>query len=426
MRHPHLTKKSYEPSTLVPPEGCSFMSYGETDRELTGNFIADHWVGRYSLPRSFWINGFLIAGVGGRLLVALISQLSAWGISLQLSAAIAIAAFALSIAIWVWSVVGIWRSAGYHTEQGGSSGWAIIARIFVILGALATFGKLVQSMPGLIETTAIATNNDTLGKPAYVAVKDDAITLSGPITLGTSTKFKKALESNPQVKLLKLSSLGGRIEEAQLLADIIRERGMDVETVGECSSACTIALLAGAKRWRKRKWIGFHQPSFPGARARDTAEMTNELREVYLQAGLPDSFIDKALKTSSQAMWYPNEMELFEANVLNHIPEERIRRDFYSIAYHANKNIPQKIDDLTELTLVEWSDDTLTKFYRVSASRSNFDMAAAEISVRASVSESLCSEAMVPQFMEAGAKYRFVYRDEDDFKFIDFTLTNCD
>ena len=119
------------------------MSYGNPERELTGNFIADHWAGRHSLARSYWINGVIIAGFGGALLVALISIVIAWGdLSLQLSAAIGIAAFALGIAIWVWSAVGIWRSAGYHTGQGGSGVWAALARIIVLLGGFATFGQL--------------------------------------------------------------------------------------------------------------------------------------------------------------------------------------------------------------------------------------------------------------------------------------------
>lgn len=402
------------------------MSYSDPDLEVTGNLITDHWSGRYSLPRSYWINGVLIAGLGGALLIALISQLMTWDISVQFAAAISIAAFVLGIAIWVWSAVGIWRSAGYHTGRGGSSVWAALARIGVILGAITTFGQLVQSMPALIESASLATNNDTLGKPAKIVIDEEAIILAGPISLGTAENFSVALEANPQVRLLKLSSTGGRIGEAELLADLIRRRGLDVETVGECSSACTIALLAGAKRWRKRKWIGFHQPSFPGAGPKERAQMTNALREVYLRAGLPSSFVDKALKSSPEAMWYPNEMELYEANVLNHIPEGRMRRDFQAIAYHANKNAPTKVDDITVLSEAKASNDTLTRIYRVSAARNDFDVPDAEVKIRATVTENLCSEPMAPQFMAAGAKYRFVYRDRAGVDFMDFTLTKCE
>lgn len=402
------------------------MSYYEPDLEVTGNFITDHWSGRYSLARSYWVNGVLIAGFGGALLVAFISQSMTWDISVQFSAAISIAAFALGIAIWVWSAVGIWRSAGYHTGRGGRNVWAVFARIAVILGAITTFGQLVQSMPGLIESASLATNNDTLGEPAKILIDKDAVILAGPIALGTAENFAEVLEANPQVKLLKLSSIGGRIGEAELLADQIRDRGLDVETVGECSSACTIALLAGAKRWRKRKWIGFHQPSFPGAGPRERAQMKNALRQVYLRAGLPNSFIDKALTSSPEAMWYPTEQELYEANVLNHIPEERLIRDFQSISYYANKNGPVKVDAITVLTETKASNKTLTRFFRVSAARADFDVGKAQASIRATVAESLCSEPMVPQFMAAGATYRFVYRDRNGAEFMNFNLTKCE
>jgi ATP-dependent protease ClpP protease subunit len=402
------------------------MRYGNPERELTGNFIADHWAGRQSLARSYWINGVIIAGVGGALLVALISQVTAWDdVSLQFSAAIGIAAFALGIAIWVWSAVGIWRSAGYHTETGGSGIWAALARIAVVLGGFTTFGQLVQSMPGLIESASIATNNDTLGDPAFISVEQGGINLSGPLTLGTARKFEEALASNPEVKILRLSSTGGRIAEAQMLADLIRRRGLDVETVGECSSACTLALLAGSKRSRSRKWIGFHQPSFPGAAPRERAQMKNELRKIYVEAGLPNSFVEKALTSSPQAMWYPNEMELFEAGVLNHVLPKRITNNFRAIAYHENQKAPVAVDELTQLVSVEASDDTLTRRYQVAESRRNFNVAKAQASVRASVAESLCSQSMVPQFMESGAKYRFIYRDNANVEFMDFTLTRC-
>jgi hypothetical protein len=217
------------------------VSFADPDLEVTGNFIADHWSGGYSLARSYWINGVLIAGFGGAIFVALISQAMAWDISVQFAAAISIAAFALGTAIWVWSAVGIWRSAGHHTGRGGSSVWATFARLAVIFGAIATFGQSVLSMPALIETASLATNNDTLGDPAKVLIDGEAVILAGPIALGTAEKFAVALEANPQVRLLKLSSTGGRIGEAELLADLIRGRRLDVETVGECSSACTIA-----------------------------------------------------------------------------------------------------------------------------------------------------------------------------------------
>jgi len=402
------------------------MRYGDPDLEQTGNFISDHWAGRYSLPRSYWINGVLIAGIGGALVIAFISHTAAWGVSLQLSAVISIAAFALSVVIWVWSAVGIWRSARYHTEKGGSGTWSTLARIAVILGAFATFSQLIQSMPALIETASLATNNDTLGEPASVSVKDGTITLYGPFSLGTAEKFEMALESNPQVKLLQLSSTGGRIAEAQMLADLIRRRGLDVETIGECSSACTVALLAGANRSRSKKWIGFHQPSFPGAGPREKAQMENELRNIYLQAGLPNGFVEKALTSSPQAMWYPNDMELFEAGVLNHVLPKRITNDFRAIAYHENKEAPFAVDELTELSSVEASEDTLTRRYRIAANGREFDVSAAQASIRASVAEKLCSEAMVPQFMESGAKYRFVYRDSANVEFIDFTIARCE
>jgi len=156
------------------------------------------------------------------------------------------------------------------------------------------------------------------------------------------------------------------------------------------------------------------------------AQMKNELRKIYLQAGLPNSFVDKALTSSPQAMWYPNDKELFEAGVLNHVLPRRIINDFRATAYRENQEAPVAVDELTQLISVEASNDTLTRRYRVSASRRNFNVAKARTSIRASVAKSLCSEAMVPHFMDSGAKYRFVYRDNANVEFIDFTITQCE
>ena len=39
------------------------VAYGDYyDGELSGNLIADHWYGRHTLPRAYWINGAIVGG----------------------------------------------------------------------------------------------------------------------------------------------------------------------------------------------------------------------------------------------------------------------------------------------------------------------------------------------------------------------------
>ena len=71
------------------------------------------------------------------------------------------------------------------------------------------------------------------------------------------------LLDNPDIKTLQLNSLGGLIEAAVYMSDIIIDYELNTHVVGECSSSCAILFIAGERRTIKRgSWLGFHQGSW--------------------------------------------------------------------------------------------------------------------------------------------------------------------
>ena len=73
----------------------------------------------------------------------------------------------------------------------------------------------------------------------------------------------KILSGNPNIKTLQLNSLGGIIDAAVYMSDIIIDFELNTRVVGECSSSCAILFIAGEKRTIQRgSWLGFHQGSW--------------------------------------------------------------------------------------------------------------------------------------------------------------------
>jgi hypothetical protein len=115
-------------------------------RPLSKSYIARHWRGELSLPRSFWLNGVLLTF--GVLFAAM--NLVKTGVSLfhansRAGFALVLVGYALwfliTIPVAVWQLVGVARSATNYT---GSRVWEIFAKSVCGLGWLALFYSLTH------------------------------------------------------------------------------------------------------------------------------------------------------------------------------------------------------------------------------------------------------------------------------------------
>jgi|GEM_PF-1444589 len=283
-------------------------------------YLARHWRGELSLPVSYWVNGVLL----GILLAVLLRLLTGWlpstAVPLTALAWLSLLMAAAFVVISVWGQVGIWRSAGLHAGRGGDGAWAVAARVIVIFGSLAALGEANSTLwPQMKDMGPLAFGRDPLGPPARVSISPDGqrIILQGAVASGTSRRFAETLANAPNVKIVTLSSPGGRLLEAQRIADVVRERRLDTHAVKECSSACILILVSGVKRTAMAgSQIGLHQASLPGIPPSEVAAIETQSRKVYERAGIASDFIDRALSTPNHSPWYPSADELYHARVL--------------------------------------------------------------------------------------------------------------
>jgi hypothetical protein len=281
------------------------------------NYFARHWRGELPLPVSYWVNGTL-----GFLLVAfsrgVLSALEPTG-SLKAAVAAGIILYGLSFAVSVWHIVGTWRSASNHAERGGRAAWAALTKVVLVLGTanLLRF-TAATTVPQIVECANILAGDTKL--PPYeirVLPGGDEVEFNGGIRAGSGKELERVLMAVPQAKVLHVNSMGGRIREAERMAELVRKRGLTTYTSEQCLSAATLVFISGKERVvSSRAKIGFHQAWLPGMTEQQRRASDQALRQTMLLAGVSDDFITHVLETSHESMWYPTMQEMRHAGVI--------------------------------------------------------------------------------------------------------------
>jgi hypothetical protein len=292
------------------------------NRNSRSGFILAHWRGEFSLGASYWINGallnvcfavlFVILGDGVKNNVGSAPWL------LGLSAAIVFCPIVL-----VWQSVGIWRSASKHQTRTGRLLWARVAKFFVIIGILRAFGDLGAVMPVAGETFTMAFG-DKYGPPTFRLLRNGTeLEFAGGLSSGVHNEFTKFLAAAPQVKVLHLKSIGGRIAEARVIAREVKNRQLITYVSTFCESACTEIFLAGRQRWAApTAKIGFHSPSIPGADYESLTSARKDELSYLVSQGVTKQFAERAVTTDSDSMWFPSTQEMLAAGVLTGVSDQ--------------------------------------------------------------------------------------------------------
>jgi hypothetical protein len=283
------------------------------------NYIVRHWRGELSLPISYWINGFLgnIAAV-----VAIAAITTSADIKDNFRPEIALLSiiliWATVLVVFVWQMVGVWRSATNYQQTKLKSSWGGIAKFFMVIALLRTIGSFIQTgAPQIIEYYKIYAGDEEVGKYAFRVLRDGKeLEFSGGITFGAAKEFKRFIDAMGAIKLIHLNSLGGRIEEAQRIGDIIMRRGLSTYVSNRCLSACTIIFLSGRERLiSSESKIGFHQPNFPGMTDEVRRQMIASEERRLQELGVSAAFAHKANLASPDNMWFPTSSELLSERV---------------------------------------------------------------------------------------------------------------
>jgi hypothetical protein len=418
----------------------SQLDWHETADE---NYVVRHWLGHLPLPISYWVNGVVIPFALGFAVQAALTELGRTEIPLHWLMAIGVAYYLFSVPLWVWSVVGIWRAAGFHEERGGSAGWANAAKAAVIIGALSQFLQSHDRFLSLVEESSLAFGADPLGNPAQFTVQRDGKTalLDGNITVGTAERFKGFIQSHPEITNVSLRSKGGRILEADRMAKLINKRGLNTGAQEYCTSACTLVLLAGKERAATADaQVGFHQPQFPGLSAAEQGMMISDMREMYVKAGVAPDFLDKALSVSPESMWFPSVDELTSARVITTSPivvkarskiESEIRgQELQQYLDYTAKQINAAgslaVDKFTTRTGAQATPHVLTIRFRFDVSKSQLNAGLVKRELEPVLVKKVCSDQETSLAVHDGATFIFSYYDRNGTAAFAVPVSKCE
>jgi uncharacterized protein YecT (DUF1311 family) len=287
------------------------------------NYIARHWRGELSLPVSYWVNG-LLGNVLAIIAVVAISR--GFDFRDEFDPRVALLTitliWAVTFAIALWQLVGNWRSATNYQQIKGF--WGGAAKFAVVIGATRLAVAFWQTgIPQLHELVQIYQGDARLGSHAFQVIRDGkGLRFTGGITFGVAKEFEGFLKAMPNVKLIQLDSVGGRVYEAARISALIRARGLDTRVSRQCMSACTTIFLSGRERTvSSRAQLGFHQPDFPGLTDDERAALVLAEKKRLQQQGVTQEFAEKAISAPPASMWFPTAPELIAGRVVTMVTD---------------------------------------------------------------------------------------------------------
>jgi hypothetical protein len=308
-----------QPSAAAPPPAVVLPP----PLPRPANYFVRHWRGELSLPVSYWVNGTALgAGLGVAIAVVghLLYERGSEYPALWLGSVIAIWASIVLLRIWV--TVGVWRSASRYRALGKSF-WGGAAKVTTALGvAYLAYSCLFVAAPQIAGVYEIVSGDTRLGPHQFrVLLNGQMLEFSGGITFGVAKELEGFLNAMSDLKVVRLNSIGGRMNEAQKMADLIKARGLATFVKDTCVSACTVVFLGGKERglFTGGGKLGFHQASFRGMTAADRSSSIEREIARLQRFGLSRSFAERAMKTPPSGMWYPDKDELLREKVVTRL-----------------------------------------------------------------------------------------------------------
>lgn len=327
-RSPDLETVSTKGATAPEAPRAPTATTGPARPAMTANFIMNHWKGLYSLGVSYWLFGFLITVVSSFVVVLIqVAFAGDDGYQPVLSFFTIACTWGFVALVTVWQLVGVWRSANRTIEErrviAKKAPWAGVAKAMMILGALRSIDVFVESaVPQLEETYRMAFMGDP-SLPAFsmrIMRNGTEVEITGGFKYGLTDDFNKLLMASPQIAIVHLDSIGGRIGEVIKLNKIIRQTRLKTYVAHLCASACTVAFAGGTERWMGQSGVlGFHGPAFPGMTQEELNAASSDQRVVMVNSGYDASFVSRALAAPSKDLWTPTLPELQAAHVITGI-----------------------------------------------------------------------------------------------------------
>jgi hypothetical protein len=309
-----LSAQNPEDRDLSATEGVAAHS-GHRRR----NYFARHWKGELSLPVSYWVNGFLGNAVAAVIILSLSQYLNfKTEFRPEIALAVVTTIWTTVLLVAVWQIVGVWRSATNYSKKNIRSYWGGVAKFMACLAVLRiAYQFATAAIPQITEFAKIYNGDDEVGKYEFrVLNSGQELEFAGGITFGAAKAFERFSDALPSLRTVRLTSIGGRIFEAQLIAAQIKKRDLNTYAPNYCISACTIIFLNGRERFMNPgSRIGFHQPDFPGVSNLERRELIATERARLTSLGVSPAFADKVISTPPSQVWYPTTAELLAEHV---------------------------------------------------------------------------------------------------------------
>lgn len=297
----------------------------EANKDITANknssYFLKHWQGRLSLAVSYWVNNILL----NIILLGLITIIS-HAVNFTNNP---VFPSIFMILIWLfvfvstpWVLIGLWRSAENHIKIYNKFFWARAVQILVVIGWVQSIAIFIsQGFPQVVEFSKIALNKDSI--PDYkitILNNGKELEISGGIKFGLTNKINEYFSKYPNIKVMHLNSLGGRVLEAQKLSKFLDNKNITTYSSTGCYSACVDIFMAGKYRVLNQKAkLGFHEPFFPGLTSADMYQEIEQQKNLYSNKGVDNNFIEKAFSTPHDDLWKPSSYELKQSGVIHKV-----------------------------------------------------------------------------------------------------------
>src|SRR6516225_5082444 len=183
----------------------------------------------------------------------------------------------------------------------------------VCIAVLRVGGQfLTTGIPQITEFAKIYSGDEDVGKYKFRVLNDgQELEFTGGITFGAAKAFEDFADALSGLKTVRLTSNGGRMLEAERIAEQIKKRDLNTYVPTYCVSACTHVFLSGRQRFIDTgSRLGFHQPDFPGLSEEERHRMIAAEERRLISLGVSRDFAQKATSTPPSNMWYPKVSEL--------------------------------------------------------------------------------------------------------------------
>lgn len=204
------------------------------------NYLVQHWRGDLSLATSYWVNG-VIGGIGFKIAV----DYFGYYCGAQVSPIVGGLAFlALILLFAVWQIVGIWRSASYHVERGGSSEWAGLAKVVAVVWIFGLSMTLNTTVKRIVELTDVP-----LAAEARSALQPS---ISGPSQNQPATQEldEPSETSQRKFRVIKIEEAQGRFDKSEV--ETLVRLGWDYRV----GNGVPVDLVESARCYRKAAELG--------------------------------------------------------------------------------------------------------------------------------------------------------------------------